>query len=370
MNCVGGPMKFKFQRVHLLMLLLMTLMCFLFQNCDKQTSFSLVTDPNATNNVAGTPEDNEPETTPEYINKSKSFSVSSSSKVDVLVVIDNSGSMGFEQQSMGNRFSNFIDQLSNLDWQLGIITTDVSSTTKATSDGRLLDFGSNNYLIKSSDDLAAAKTAFANTIQRSEQGNGNEQGLKASIRALERAANPSDNNKVLIRSGAALSIIVVTDANETGSTTSDALFKYVTEKYSGKSFKFHSIIVKNNDEVCLKDKTAYTTANGTQQYNVNEGYGTKYKSLSDKTSGIVGSVCSTDYGSQLQSIGESTAEQIKQITLDCAPVDQDNNGFADLEIRNSADNSLINGYTVHGVQVNFDNFLPAGSYKAEYTCEK
>ncbi len=45
--------------------------------------------------------------------------------------------MKVEQANMGERFSNFINQLDGLDWQIGIITTDVSKDA-TNCDGRLV----------------------------------------------------------------------------------------------------------------------------------------------------------------------------------------------------------------------------------------
>src|SRR5690606_12181526 len=108
-------------------------------------------------------------------------------KVDVLVVIDNSGSMKTEQQNMKSRFSSFIDKLSGLNWQLGIITTDVTRDTEL-RDGRLIEMsGLNTRVLNTSMNINTVKTAFGNTIQRSESGSGSEQGIRASYRAVERS---------------------------------------------------------------------------------------------------------------------------------------------------------------------------------------
>ena len=300
-----------------------------------------------------------------YKNYSKVITAAeTSNKVDVLVVIDNSKSMVYEQTNMAQRFGSFLSQLQNLDWQVGIITTDVSLGDSATADGRLLKFNTaGKRLISSKDGLTSAKNLFSATIQRSEIGNANEQGIKASYRALERAAVASDANAALVRPNSALSIIVVTDADETGSATQnnpDNLHKYITTKYPGKSFKFHSIIVKKGDLNCAKDKSKVVKAGVTHE-NINS-------KLSEKTSGIIGSVCQADYGNQLSMIGQSTSQQVKQATLDCAPADRDNNGYADIEIRNAQTNSLISNYVVNGVQISFDQPLTAGSYNISYTC--
>lgn len=359
-------MKAKYRRLSAISILIFTL--FGYQNCSQNGAIEIQS---AKIPTADSLENNQPSEL-QYKDYSKIITASeASNKVDVLVVIDNSQSMTYEQTNMAQRFGSFLDRLQGLDWQVGIITTDVTKNTAATTDGKLLQYASNKLLISSQDNFETAKNYFAQTIQRPETGASYEQGIKASYRALERAANSSDPNSALIRQNSALSIIVVTDADETGTTSQnnpDELHKYITTTYPGKSFKFHSIIVKNGDTVCKNDKSSGIKADGTSFQNSNETYGTLYTKLSEKTSGIIGSVCLQDYGQQLQLIGQSTSEQIKQTTLDCAPVDRDNNGFADIEIRNVQTNNLITNYTVNGVQISFDQALAVGSYSIDYTC--
>ena len=375
---VGGHMKAQQQKV--IIICLSTLLIISFQNCAQNASSGFVQNPNfdvaSTEEIpAEVPVDMPvPAAEVKYQVHSKVITASettTASKVDVLVVIDNSKSMEYEQTNMGQRFDSFLNQLQGIDWQVGIITTDVSVGTAATTDGRLLQYSSGKNLISAKDNLTTAKSLFAKTIKRSEIGGSNEQGIKASYRALERASTSGDANNALIRSNAALAVIVVSDADETGSTTQnnpDTLHQYITKKYPGKSFKFHSIIVKNGDSTCLNNKSTITTASGSSYVNQNEGYGATYTKLSQQTSGIIGSVCQADYGNQLQAIGQSTVEQVKQATLDCAPVDRDNNGYADIEIRNAKTNSLITNYVVKGLQITFDQPLASGSYNVSYVC--
>ena len=300
-----------------------------------------------------------------YTPKVKSIEIFSASKVDILVVIDNSGSMATEQANMAARFNTFIDSLAGLDWQLAIVTTDVSGNADL-KDGRLINYSglTNTTVLTSKMDSQIVKTAFAKTIQRPETGNSNEQGIYATYRALERSLDLNDQtsagNRELIRADAALAVIVVTDANETPSASSikntpSGLVSFVNSAWSGnKVMSFHSIVVKSNDKVCLaKDG--------------NEGYGTAYESLSGLTNGIIGSVCETDYGSQLSVIGHQVQNLVNTVRLDCAPADVNGDGIADISMSNN--NALtIPGYKVVGMDLVFNNPLPVGVSTVEYKC--
>lgn len=315
-----------------------------------------------------------------YVNKSKMVTVGSTliNKVDLLVVIDNSGSMRTEQANMAARFSTLIDQLNGLDWQIAVITTDVSSDANL-KDGRIIAIDPNYYIINSTMDVARAKADFARVIQRSETGSGSEQGIKATYRALQRALDPNNAavdkpNRDFIRPNAALAVLVVTDANETPNLANDLrnsgdnLFQFVYDSWQGtKSFVFNSIVVKSGDSACL-------ARDG------NEDYGRAYELLSVKTEGIIGTVCATDYGSQLQIIGEKVVQQVRSILLECSPADGNGDGMPDVGVFESVQvngglspavlGQEIHGYTIQGTSLVFQNYLPEGSYEVKYVCRQ
>ena len=308
---------------------------------------------------------------PRLKDMSKSVEITASSKVDTLIVIDNSLSMGFEQKNMADRFTTFIDELSQLDWQLAITTTDVSADEDL-KDGRLIKFSGfkNTSILNSKMNPDTVKDSFAKTIQRTETGNKNEQGIKATYRALERSQDLTtidDANRKLIRSDAALAVIVVSDADETPlvskkgkslatvKNTPKGLLDFINKTWNGtKNISFHSIVVKDGDKECLdKDR--------------NEDYGLSYIQLSKLTNGLIGSVCEQDYGSQLKIIGQKVQTLIKTIRLDCAPADTNGDGVEDIQLKN-LDGKMMPGYHVDGLDVIFDEQLPMGTNTIDYKC--
>jgi hypothetical protein len=347
-----------------------------FQNCGQPGSIAVADAQKVTDlNDGEVPPPPPPPVIASYKDYGKDLVVNqSTNKVDVLVIVDNSGSMSLEQSNMATRFNTFLSKLQGLDWQVGIVTTDMRTDSKnsALKDGRLLYFSRlKSYLIKSTDPIATAQTAFAETVQRpASEGSGNEQGIAAAYRALERATSNTAPNVGLIRPGAALSIILVTDSDETvagnentGDVTTfgpknmpDLLLNYVKTNLPGKTFKYNSIIVRDNDLACLNLKDSG-----------NEAYGKNYQKMTNLTSGVLGNVCESDYGNQLSVIGDNTTEQIKVVPLDCAPVDKDANGVPDLIVKNGA-GTVVTNYVLSGRMVTFDANLPVGSYKFTYTC--
>ncbi len=287
-------------------------------------------------------------------------------KVDLLVVMDNSRSMEYEQMSISNRFSSFIDQLTNIDWQLAIATTDVLGDDQM-KDGRFIRFrNTNKFFLSSRDNISFAKRTFSETIRIGSSGDTDEQAIKATYRALERALEARGDNRFFVRDDAALAVIIVSDADETlplnqlptAKNDPARLLAFIDSNWPQKKVRFHSIIVRDGDQACLTDPN-----------DINEGYGLTYARLSQMTGGIIGSVCEQDYGRQLSSIGNSTNDLIKQYTLKCAPQDTDNDGKLNIIVENLETGVQVKNFKVQSTQLVFDQPLPGGSYKVEYYCK-
>ncbi len=314
---------------------------------------------------------------------SQSVTVTSQNRADILIVIDNSGSMNPEQLNMATRFATFIDQLQGLDWRIAIVTTDMSADAYK-KDGRFLLFdktafnstnanGSTNvvpdfYFIHSGMTLAAAKSSFGKTIQRpASEGSGYEQGIAASLKAIQRsqsAANvvASAPNRSFFRNDAVLSVLVVTDANETNNAgtqtqnTPENWISSVRTIWPSKPMAFNSIVVKSGDSACL-------AVNG------NEQYGVAYEQLSTLTGGIVGTVCASDYGSQLANMGQAVVSLSRIVNLSCAPVNQNKNATLIDDIMVTLQSGAMAAVeSVSGQSVTLVNDLPVGTHQLNYFC--
>ncbi len=107
-----------------------------------------------------------------------SWAQQSASKVDVLWVVDNSGSMLEEQENLARNFQSFIELFTRgeIDYRIAVTTTDVLND-KGNFKGspRILSPQTGNVV-----------TAFANNIRVGTSGSANEQGLEAAKMALDR----------------------------------------------------------------------------------------------------------------------------------------------------------------------------------------
>ena len=297
-------------------------------------------------------------------------------KIDILFVIDNSGSMAVEQREIGQRFANFIDRIRGLDWQIGMITTDfrldVSSSDDRGNrrpslayqwgDGRLIPMkrqprGSEVYYYLTPD-IDGVQEIFSENVHRKEVGSGTEQGIRATYRAIQRAvANNSDENRMLnkfFRHKSSLAVVVVSDENESGGgikNTPIELINLVKKSFGqDKVFQFHSIIA--HTQKCIDGQ--------------GKSYGYRYEEMSKKTGGIIGDICSDNYSDILSDIGHGVSNLKKIYEMRCTSQGH----ITNFRIIAKDPSLAIPGYTINGYHVQFDNPLEPGDYELIYHCSQ
>jgi hypothetical protein len=296
-----------------------------------------------------------------FVQITQNQEIKSNNKVDILLVDDNSASMGYEQANMAKRMSTFLSVLSGLDWRIAITTTDPTSTVWG--DGRLLEMKGlgKQYYISSATDAKKAQKALEDTIQRSETGSPSEQGIYATYRAVERSLIATEPQAEFFRNDANFATVVISDEDESDTqmrNTPENLLAFVKKTWPSKNFAFHSIINKSGDVQC---KNTYGNT-----------YGATYEKMSKLTGAgmvggaIIGSVCEADYGSQLKGIGDSVQAMQKVIDLQCAPLGDASSSVV-IQLNGS---NYTAPYQVTGTRMMFQSNLPVGHYVLQYTCAK
>ncbi len=112
--------------------------------------------------------------------------------LDLLVVIDNSGSMSQEQANLGARLANLLSAVSNSDWQIAVTTTSPNANGSCAI-----------KLIKSNE--ANAATKFAEAVNAGTSGDGNEQGIRQARIGLECTTTP------WVRANSSVAVLIVSD---------------------------------------------------------------------------------------------------------------------------------------------------------------
>lgn len=310
---------------------------------------------------------------PETDMRSTSLNVGDIRPVDILFVVDNSGSMAFERSNLAQRISGMINIIDGLDWQIAVTSTDATSTD-AKSDGNFVELIGmpGEYILDSNMDPVMAQTVFGNTVQNFGGGSGNEEGIHSSRRVIDRYVAGQATHTDFIRNGADLSVVLLSDEDESSDgsnvrTTPQQFVNLINTTFGGqKRMVFHSIIARPGDTACLNGEGAYA--------------GNTYDALSRLTGygqpggAIIGSVCATDYTAQLANIGQSVKDLQNSITLDCPPHDANKDGTPEVTISYRADAGQAyvpynapRSYS--GARVIFVDLLPPGDYKADYKCK-
>ncbi len=224
------------------------------------------------------------------------FRVPDDVAIDVLFVVDNSGSMQDDQQLLADNFADFVASAlddSDLDVQIGVTTTDVISADGAA--GRLVG----NPAILDARDGAALEARVLVGID----GTGLELGLEAMRLAMEVPENAG-----FIRSSAALAVIFVTDEEDAGAfpeALPDPALSRAPEDYIAllEARKAGSVL---NAPVLV---SAVLPAGG----------GNRYRAVVDHFSGVALDITDPAWGARLSEIGVETFSLSRSFALGSAP---------------------------------------------------
>lgn len=218
-------------------------------------------------------------------------------KLDIMWVIDDSGSMADEQTALGNNFDSFITQFinKNVDFKMGITTTDTSSSTKK---GRMVA-GSDTKLTSA----AAASNPnqfmedFKNLVKVGTSGSGYEKGLAATEGFMEKYA------QTFVRSDAYLAVVILSDEEDQSSKAVKDYTDFL------KSFKANAGLVKIYSIVNVND---VPTGGNTIGH-------VRYEEASQRTGGVMANIMD-DFANVLLEMGDSIINLLDSFALANEPV--------------------------------------------------
>lgn len=239
------------------------------------------------------------------------FNQLKSPKIDILFVIDNSCSMGDEQQSMATNFASFIQWASNLkvDFQIGVTTTDTGGSPigGSVTPGELVGPKGDKILTAATPNLQAA---FTQRVRVGTNGGGTEAGLEGAKQALSHPLITTGVNKGFLRKDASLSIIAVSD--EPDQSPQPAQF-YINFFKNIKGFKFPNMF-RFNAVIGYDEKTKKNQCGGSGG-NAGARSNGRYLAVVQSSRGIVSSICNSNWANTLSRIGAVTFGLKKQFLL-------------------------------------------------------
>lgn len=257
-------------------------------------------------------------------------------KVDVLWVIDNSGSMYTKQEKLGAGFSSFaaLFTAKDFNFNMAVATTDIP--------GQSGNFQSLPYPYQNMVDPARSNPAnyvgangpsvtilnnttpdlfnhFISNVRVGDVGNANAQALDAVNLSLS-AGKLAGVNTGFLRSDAHLAVIIVTDDDDgdvnfglgSNASTTDVIntlqalkpdrFDVISRTYK-KNFTVSAVMVDTDTTGCVAPFAQ----------------GTEYRSLITATSGSIANICANDFSTGLSQISQRIAEAITEIPLAQVP---------------------------------------------------
>ncbi|MGE3975020.1 MAG: hypothetical protein AB7F59_10900 [Bdellovibrionales bacterium] len=246
-------------------------------------------------------------------------------KMDILWVIDNSGSMQPAQTNLANNFNSFIQSFSakGYDYRMGVTTTDSwaalfgNANLARLKDGTDATSHTGVFVIKPN--TPNLFPTFATNITQGINGIGDERAFQSFKTALS-----STLNSDFRRSDAYLSVIIVSDEDDFSHNGSFSLNKnyasaalhtvqsYVTyldtlTQSSGATRKYSVSGIAVWDQACKNASHAAASI------------ATRYAALVDATGGVKGSICD-NFATVLNQIQNKIAELSTQFFLNRTPV--------------------------------------------------
>lgn len=300
----------------------------------------------------------------EIMSKNQAYVMSGvvNKKVDILWVIDNSGSMGPKQTNLANSIASFMSQFvsKDMDYHIGVITTDIRAVDSAHPTDP--NYSGQDACLIGSPKIITSSTAGATAklganAEVGYYGTSYAKGIDAVKLALS-APRVTGCNAGFIRNDAFLAVVFFSDDDDNDSATTslqlldflDSLRPpFVTSTNAKVRSYFLSAMVVRPGEVGSASCNAWSPP-------VN-GVGTKFLSLAGQTSGSTASICDADFSPALLDVSTHILEAATAVQLARIPdestisVTIDGNAIAKDAVNGWTYDSATNRIFFHGASI-------------------
>jgi hypothetical protein len=232
-------------------------------------------------------------------------------QVDILLVVDDSCSMADEQDKLSEGFDEFVEffDVADVDYQIGIITTDMESSD---AQGRLVGSASDRVIRRETPD---ASEVFRNHVRVGTLGSAFERGFDTAEKAL--TDHIDGHNEGFIRDDALLSIIFVSDEEDASVAPVNTMVSAFREvKGADRRDAFNaSALVGLDPETdlpaeCGRDK---------EDPNVGAQSGARYHDLALQTGGVAASICEDNFADIVGRMGLASSRLKDEFSLSDSP---------------------------------------------------
>jgi hypothetical protein len=270
----------------------------------------------------------------------QSFSIAEAGIFDLLIVMDNSSSMGPYQNRLSMNLPSILRYVSNTNWRIAVVTT-TSACLNRTSDGR-------KYITRADYDAnpTKAQADFQNLIKIGEGGDPVEKGIKMAADAMTAQGCASTSNEWL-RADSQRSILMITDEKNCGSGSNEgcpgAPFESAQYYYDrvGYNTPFNALLLLQEPPNVTADPNDPNRDCENSGGYLDPPNPSEYLRMVNDTGGISSDVCRSNYSSVLEQISLNVRKKINiQFELDYPAV------ATSLDI--SLDGKKIKSFSVSG----------------------
>jgi hypothetical protein len=228
-------------------------------------------------------------------------------KVDVLFVVDNSGSMSSIQKNIVKNADLFMNEFimqRHINWKLGVVSTDNSEDPYL---GFNSLYGSDTFDYTDPTSITDGVQVFKDAIDSlGTSGDYVEYIFYNTLRAFDNYSGSTPINPQFIRDSSHLAVIMVTDEEEQSESRYGSKYEPITFLNTVKTrvnkfrkVRFYGALNRIDLEGCDNpgDRTTYS--------------GSKYEKIIDESGGFHISACLDDFGTRLADIGKDIASMVK-----------------------------------------------------------
>ncbi len=284
-------------------------------------------------------------------------------QVDILWVVDDSGSMSGAISAVEQNFDYFMDSFLQvgLDFHMAAVTTDMDDAT------HMGQFQGTELVIDSNH--PQPKQLFMDMVSQGANGSADERGLEAVQAALSEPL-VSGANAGFLREDAALAAIVVTDEDDSSSVSASDFANWFKGLKADPTKVSFSAICGDPGLGC-QEWTSWNSGGI-----ITASAGTKYLDVKDRTNGVWQSICTNDFGQVLDylSLNVSGMTDVFYLTQTPSNIAQMTVEVDGVQVTYSG----INGYTYnvqenaivfHGTEIPGPGTRISVSYPYASTCD-
>ena len=268
------------------------------------------------------------------------FEISSRSNLEILLVVDASDSMDDNLKETGKNLGALLSYIKDKNWRIAFITADhgdhnindqvVSSEQWADYEGELPRFGKLMNLEKDGEilsqfilnhDMEEYEQIFKDTITRKDSSECklppychgvNEQPLRSLKAAISRYQKNSEHKR-FFQPNTDTVVLIITDEDERrpdsrNATTAEQVIQRYNRIFAGQKKRLFGFSISIQDEECYNDERGWISSSGAD-------YGRIISRLAELTGGRNISLCSEDYGKELEDISKITRSLVQSLTL-------------------------------------------------------